>query len=175
MVKLVLIILFAYPKNLVHPHGGWTKDKSCEKQAKKFISKKLEESLICKDEKGDRKRMLKWVIHFKGEEKFRKIFSTFLSSTNTFKNSNNSNNFNNLKQFKTIIVHSVKCAVRLVGYLLNVNGSVAGQYRGWFFEDILDTFPIGLYACLTIQRQIGRPLEDCSKREWRGYLVEIDL
>lgn len=52
-------------------------------------------------------------------KKFRKTFSTFLPLTNTFKNSNNLYNF---KQFKIIIVCSVKCAVRLVGYLLNVNG-----------------------------------------------------
>lgn len=59
MVKLVIKTFFAYPKNLVHPHGGWTKDKSCEKQAEKFISKELQECLICKEEKDDSKMKLK--------------------------------------------------------------------------------------------------------------------
>lgn len=103
--------------------------------------------------------------------KLRKAFMTFLPGTNTLKYPVYSR-----KPFKTdTTVSFVKCSGRLAGYLWNVNGSVAGQYHGWFFEDILDTFPTGLYACLTIQTQIGRPLEDCSKREWRGYLAETDL
>lgn len=41
----------AYPEDFVHPHSGRTEDKSCEKQAKKFIPKKLKEGLICAEGK----------------------------------------------------------------------------------------------------------------------------